>query len=104
MHHLGAQVLVVVGGRNREIAFLVARTVAQIVFHAARVPAAFFGVDEVEAVLLALIEAHVVEDEELGFGAEVGRVRQSGRAQVHLRLLGDVARIAVIALLGDRDR
>ena len=48
-HHLGAQVLVVIGGRHREIAFLVARTIAEIVFLAAGIPAAFFGVNEVEA-------------------------------------------------------
>ncbi len=51
--------------------------------------------------LLALIEAHVVEDEELGLGAEISSVGDSRRAQVHLRLAGDVAGIAVIALLGD---
>ena len=76
--HLAAQVLIVVGGRNRKIAFPVAGAVAEIVLFPARVPAAFFGVDEIKAVLLALIEAHVVEDEELGFGAEVGGVGDSG--------------------------
>ena len=52
--------------------------------------------------MLVLIEAHVVEDEELGLGAEVSGVGQSGRHQIHLGLLGDVARIAVVALLGHR--
>ena len=99
--HFAAQVLVVIGRRHREIAFLVARTVAQIVLFAAGVPAAFFRVDEVEAVLLALIEADVVEDEKLGFGAEVGGVGHAGGGQIHLRLFRDVARIAVVALLGD---
>ena len=31
LHHLAAQVLVVIGGRHREVAFLVARPVAEIV-------------------------------------------------------------------------
>ena len=99
--HLGAQVLVVVGRRNREIAFLVARTIAEVVLHAARIPAAFFGVDEVVALVLVLVEAHVVEDEELGLGAEVGGVGQAGGSEIHLGLLGDVARIAIVTLLGD---
>ena len=60
-----------IGGRNREVAFLVARPVAEVVLLAARIPAAFLGVDEVEAGVLVLIEADVVENEELGFGAEV---------------------------------
>ena len=49
LHHFAAQVLVVIGGRHREVAFLVARPVAQIIFAAARVPAAFLGVDEVDS-------------------------------------------------------
>ncbi len=100
--HLRAQVLVVVGGRHREVAFLVARTVAEIVFLAAGVPAALFGVDEVEAEVLALIEADIVEDEELQLGAEVDGIGDAGGVQVHLRFLGDVARVAVVTLLGDR--
>ena len=76
-HHFGAQVLVMIGGRDRKIAFLVARPVAQVVLRAAGIPAALFGIDEVVAGVLILIEAHAVEDEELGFGAEVGRVRDA---------------------------
>ena len=74
LHHLAAQILVVIGGRNREVAFLVARPVAQVVLFAAGIPAAFFGIDEVEAGVLILIEPDVVEDEKLGFGAEIRRV------------------------------
>src|ERR1700730_6240963 len=71
-HHLGAQVLIMIGGRDRKVALLVARPVAEIVFRAAGVPAALFGIDEVVAGVLILIEAYVVEDEELGFLAAVG--------------------------------
>ena len=67
-----------IGRRNREIAFLVARPVAEIVVLAPGVPAAFFGIDEVEPGVLVLIEADVVEDEELGFGAEERGVGETG--------------------------
>ena len=50
--HFGAQVLIMIGRRHREVAFLVARAVAQVVFLAARIPAAFLGVDEVVAGVL----------------------------------------------------
>ena len=59
-----------IGGRYREIAFLVARPVSKIVLLAARIPPAFFGVDEIEAGVLVLIEPDVVEDEEFRLGAE----------------------------------
>ena len=91
-----------VGRRHREIAFLVARAITEIVFHAARVPAAFFRVDEVEPVLLALIEAHIVKNKELRLGTEICGIRQAGRAEIHLRLPGNVAGIPVVALFGYR--
>ena len=84
LHHLGAQVLIVIGRRNREIAFLVARTVAQVVLLAARIPAALFGVDEIETGVGVLIEADVVEDEELGFRAEVCGVAEAAILQEEL--------------------
>ena len=90
-----------IGRRHREVAFLVARAVSQIVFHAAGIPAAFFRVDEIETVLFALIETNIVKDEELGFRAEVRGIGDACRTQVQLRLARDVARIAVVALLGD---
>ena len=93
-----------IGGRHREVAFLVARPVAQVVLLAAGIPAAFFGVDEVEAGVLVLVEADVVEDEELGFGAEVRGIADAAVLQIQLGLLGDPARIALVVLLGDADR
>ena len=98
--HLRAQVLIMIRGRHWEIAFLVSRAIAKIVFDPARIPPAFFRVDEIEPVLLALIETHVVEDKEFGLGPEIRRIGQTGRAQIHLGLAGNVAGIAVIALLG----
>ena len=94
--HLAAQVLKVIGGRDGEVAFLVARPVAEVVLFAARVPAAFIGIDEVEAVLRLGIEANAIEDEELGFGAEEGLVGDAAAPQVHLGLDGDPARIALV--------
>ena len=102
LHHFGAQILIVIGGRDREIAFFVARPVAQVMLRAARIPAALFGVDEVEAGMLVLIEADVIEDEELGFGAEIGGVGEAGILQIHLGLAGDPARVAVVVLARDR--
>ena len=81
LHHFAAQVLVMIGGRYREVAFLVARPVAQVVFFAAGIPAALFGVDEIEAGMLVLIEADVIEDEELGFGAEIGGIADAAVLQ-----------------------
>ena len=97
-HHLGAQVLIVVGGRHGKVAFPEARPVSQIFLFPAGVPAALFGVDIVKAVLLALIEAHIVEDKKFGLGAEVGRVGNAGCGQMDLGFARDVTGIAVVAL------
>ncbi len=51
--------------------------------------------------MLILIEADVIEDEEFGLGAEVGSVGNAAILQVELGLLGDPARVALVALLGD---
>ncbi len=49
--------------------------------------------------MLTLIEADVVEDEELRLGAEQSGISRAGGRQIHLRLLGDITRIPVVALL-----
>ena len=77
--HLGADVLLRVGGRDREITFLVADLVAEVRhFIAAGVPDGFLGIHAVEGAVALGIELHVVEDEELGFRPEHGRVGQPG--------------------------
>src|SRR5260370_21466496 len=88
LNHLAAHVLIVIGGRDREVAFLVARAVTEVVALAAGIPAAFLGVDEIEAGVLILVEANIVEDEEFGFRAEKGGVAYSAVLQVQLCLLG----------------
>ena len=76
--HFAAQILVMIGWRHREVSFLVARTITKIVLGAARVPASLFGIDKIKAVLLTLIEADIVKDEELSFSAEICSVSQAG--------------------------
>ena len=113
--HLGADVLLRVGGLDGEVALLVTRLVAQVlaldqaaaaVVHrvdlARRVPLPLGRVDQVEAGVLVLLVAHLVEDEELGLGPEVGGVADPGRLQVRLGLARDVARVARVVLLGER--
>src|SRR5258707_15404584 len=98
--HLGSQVLVMIGRRYRKIAHFITRTIAKIVLLPAGIPPTLLGIDEIVPLILLLIEAHVVEDEEFGFRAEIRRVSYAGRNQIHLGFFGDVARITVIALLG----
>ena len=94
--------MVVVGRRRREVALLGARLVAEVrALVGAGVPLPLDGVDPVEAAVRRGLEAHVVEDEELRLGAEVGGVGDAGGEEVLLRLLGDVARVAAVALAGD---
>src|SRR5262249_24377632 len=78
LDHFAAQVLVMIGGRHREIAFFIARPVAEVIFAASGIPAALVGVDVVVAGVLVLVEADVVEDEELGLGTEIRRVGYAG--------------------------
>src|SRR5215831_2855997 len=89
-----------IGRSNREIALSKSRPVSEVVFCPAGVPAPFFGVDVIEPILLALIEAHTIEDEELSLGTEVCCVSDSARGQVRLRLAGNKPRVAIVGLLG----
>ncbi len=67
-----------------------------------RVPVGFLGVDLDEAAAHVGAPADIVEDEELGFRAEIGRVGDAGALQISLGALGDGARIAAIAFEGCR--
>ena len=68
----------------------------------AAIPLAFFAIEEEVAAVRRLVEADVVEDEELGFGADEAGVGDAGALQVVDRLAGDVARIARVILARDR--
>ena len=70
LHDFAAQILELIGGRNGEVAFLVARPIAKVRAFLAGIPAAFVGIDEIITVLVVGIEAHAIEDEKFGFGAE----------------------------------
>jgi len=62
------------------------------------VPHTLDGVNGVVARVLVLVEPDVVEDEELGLGAEVGGVGQAGGHEMVLGLLGHVAGVTAVAL------
>src|SRR4029078_8827102 len=84
-----------VGGTDGEVAALEAWFVAEVRLLDARgVPGAFNRVDLVVAAVLVLLEAHLVEDEELGFGSDEARIGDARFFQVRLRLARDVPRIA----------
>ena len=101
--HLGANVHLRVDGGNREVAALEVRLVAEVaaLFFGTAVPAAFLRIDLVERSVGALAETNRVEDEELGLGTEVRDVTDAGLLEVLLGLLGDLARVAVVRLMGD---
>jgi hypothetical protein len=56
----------------------------------------------VEGLVRLGLEAHAVEDVELGLGAEVRGVGDAGRREVRLRLLRHVARVTGVLLARDR--
>jgi hypothetical protein len=102
-HHLGADVLLLVQRRHREVAFLVAELVAQVGHLVpAGVPDGLVGVDAVEGAVAPGVELHVVEDEKLRFRAEDGALGQAGGGEVFLGLLSDGARVAVVDFAGAR--
>src|SRR6266568_4916588 len=88
----------VIRGRHGKITFAISRTIPKIVFAARGIPSAFIRVNVIETVIRALIETHVVEDEEFCLSPKHCLIPQSGGSQIHLSLAGDIARIAVITL------
>jgi len=60
-----------------------------------------FGVDKIVAAMLALVEADVVEYEELGLSAEQSCVATPVEAR-YISAFCDIAGVAVVALLSDR--
>ncbi len=101
--HLAAQIVVGIGGAHRKVAALEARLVAEVrLFDPRRVPGALRRIDLVVAAMLVLLVADLVEDEELGLGADVAGVGNAGLLQVRLGLARHVARIAAELLPGNR--
>ena len=102
--HVFTQIRLVVVRRDREVATLHPRLVAEVSagLDPPGVPVAFLGVDLVERAIHLRVVADVVEDVELGLGAEETRVGEASGGQVLLRLTGDVARVARIRLQRER--
>ena len=90
--------------RNREIAALDARTVAEVAgLVVGVVVRRQFGRVELEAGVVGIgLVLDVVEDEELGFRADIDGVADAFGLQVGLGLLGGAARVAVVGFARDR--
>ncbi len=100
--HLGADVLGAVGRVDREVAALDPGPVAHVahLVFGVGVPGGVDRVDLEADLVRGDRVAHVVEDEELGLGAEVGGVADAGGLQVGLGLLRGAARVARVGLVG----
>jgi len=100
--HLRAQVLRVVDRVDREIAALDARAMAAVALleRGVGVPRAVDRVDLVGHLVHRHRKADVVEDEELGLGAEEGGIADPGGLEIGLGLLGGRARVAAVGLAG----
>ena len=100
--HFSAQVVGGIDRRHGEIAALDARAMAPV--------ALFKGLAGGGGVLVGVVlvghavrfgaETHVVENEELGFRAEIGGVAEPGRFHIGLGALGGRTRVALIGLAG----
>ncbi len=73
--HLGAQVLKFIHGRNRKIAFFVARLVAQVgTFVPAGVPVAFDGIDFIKSRVAGGFKTNIIKDKKFGLRAKVSDI------------------------------
>src|SRR6516162_10355188 len=78
-HHLRSELLLVIHGRDREITLLVAWLVAEIwPIGLTCVPESFLGVDVVETVIVALVEAHIVQYVEFDFRTPIADICEAG--------------------------
>ena len=93
--HLPAEIVVGVGRADRKVAALEAGFVTEVrLLDARRVPRAFDRIDLVVRLVLVLLVAHLVEDEELGLGPDVARIGDARLAQMRLGLARDMTRVA----------
>jgi len=103
-HHLGTGFLQGVCGRYGKVSFLMADFIAGVL-SAARftpIPLAFDTVHMVIAFVLILIEAHIIENEELRLGSKIGDIGDFGGPHVAFCFSGNVARIFGIVFAGYR--
>ena len=98
LHHLGTDIVHRIVGRNGEVSTLERRLVTQVrrLFSSTQIPATLLRVDEVVTGMLILVILNVVEDEELSFGAEEGRVGDPRRLQIRIGALGNCAWVTAI--------
>ncbi len=96
--HGGTQVVQGIDRRYGEVAAFQTGTVTDVAvfINTLGVPLGFFGIDLVERAGHIRAPAHVVEDEELGLGAEIGSVSDAGGFQIGFRTLGDRAGITLV--------
>ena len=100
--HFRAHVGKGIDGRDGEVAALDAVVVAEVATFRLETgrPGTFFAVDFEEALAHAVFPADAVEDEELGFGTEIGRVTNARRLQIGFGAQAEGTRITVIVLAG----
>ena len=99
-HHRRAQVVQRVVRRRREVALLLADRVPEP--RLAGVPVALGRVEGVVRVVRAEVVRDLVENEELAFGPEVGRVGDARLGEIRLSAASDPAGVAPVALVRHR--
>ena len=99
--HFRPQVLRAINRVHREIAALVGRTVGQVAAfkRCIGIPSRIFRIDLIRHFVGGNLIAHVVEDEEFSFGAEIGSVANARGFQIGFRLQRDLARATIISLV-----
>ena len=102
--HFAADVLAAVDRRDRKVAALDARTMAEVALFiiAGAVVRALDGIDGVHGAVHRHVDLHIFENEEFGFRAEEGGVAEAGGFHVGQGCLGGAARVARIGLAGAR--
>ncbi|MPL90543.1 hypothetical protein SDC9_36596 [bioreactor metagenome] len=102
--HLATQVLGFVDRVHREVAALVAGAMREVagLDQGIGVPGSGLGVDLVADLGRGDRVAHVVEDEEFGFRAEVGGIADARGLQIGFGLVGNLTRAALIGFAGVR--
>nr|AAB61771.1 ORF1 [Neisseria gonorrhoeae] len=100
VHHGGAQILTAVNRRDGRVAAFDGGAVAGVltVHMQAACPRAAFGRDFVTGFVHVGFKFYAVEDEEFGFGTEIGGVADTGRFQIGFGAACDGARVAVVTL------
>src|SRR5438876_10114676 len=104
VRNFSAKVLQGVERREWDIAFFVANVIAEIgiAVLAIRVPDRFRIVYGEPGGMPFVLEAHVVEDKELGFRTEIDRIGDARGLQIILSPMANAAWVKPVAFSGDR--